>query len=233
MLYAFDLHLHTFFSRDASASPESMIAAAKERGLSGIAITDHDTSDGVEYLRRKGFIREDGEAVNDFLIVPGVEVSTKDGHLLSLGTTLPYMKRRPAYEVVSAIHERGGLAVAPHPFDKFRAGIREEVLNDLNLNAIETFNAAVSLKAFNKDASIYAKRRGLAGTAASDAHYASVVGLSSTIYDLPTLSLPALLQAIPSGGTLTESYLTFQQGLEKSLGNWFRLFRSTPQKPHN
>jgi len=217
MLHSFDLHLHTFFSRDAMNSPESMIEAAKKKGLSGIAITDHDTCEGVDYLRRKGFVREDGEAVDGFLIIPGVEVSTKEGHLLCLGTTLPYMKKEPAKKVISAIHERGGIAVAPHPFDRFRAGIRKEVLDDLDLAALETFNAAVSLKAFNNDASIYAQRRGLAGTAASDAHHASVVGLSSTMYDLPTLSLEALLKAILHGGTCSESYLTFQQGLEKTL----------------
>src|SRR3990167_8713335 len=64
--HSFDLHLHTFFSKDAADSHESMIAAAKKKGLSGIAITDHDTCDGVEYLRRKGWIRSDGEAESLF-----------------------------------------------------------------------------------------------------------------------------------------------------------------------
>jgi len=92
MLYSFDLHLHTHFSADACGSPEAMIQAAKRRGLSGIAITDHNTCEAVEYLTRKGLIRPDGQPVEGFLIVPGVEVSTADGHLLCLGTTLPYMK---------------------------------------------------------------------------------------------------------------------------------------------
>lgn len=230
MLYAFDLHLHTFFSHDAFHDPESMIAAAKARGLSGIAITDHDTCEGVEYLRRKGLIRDDGEAVDGFLIVPGVEVSTQEGHLLSLGTCLPYMKKKPVLEVISAIHQRGGVAVAPHPFDRFRAGIREKVLNDLDLSAIETFNAAVSLKAFNKHAVMYATRRKLAETASSDAHQSSAVGVGSTIYELPSLSLKDLLEAIPRGGIRSESYLTFRQSVDKNFGNWFRIFRSKPEK---
>ena len=89
MPYTFDLHLHTFFSKDAVDSPEAMVAAAKKKGLSGIAITDHDTCEAVEYLHKKGWIRDDGQPVDDFLIIPGVEVSTKEGHLLCLGTTLP------------------------------------------------------------------------------------------------------------------------------------------------
>ncbi|MBM3856843.1 MAG: PHP domain-containing protein [Verrucomicrobia bacterium] len=228
MQHSFDLHLHTFFSRDAVHSPEAMIAAAKKRGLSGIAITDHDTCEGVEYLRRKGLIRDDGEAVDGFLIIPGVEVSTQEGHLLCLGTTLPYMKRKPAIEVITAIHERGGIAVAPHAYDRFRAGIREEVLNDLDLAAIETFNAAVSMKRFNIHASNYAARRGLARTAASDAHHAAAVGISSTSYELPTLSQPALLTAIARGGISSENYLSFSQSMQKNIGNWFRIFNKKP-----
>ena len=226
MHYAFDLHLHTFFSKDAAGSPENMIAAAKNKGLSGIAITDHDTCEGVDYLRRKGLIREDGAAVDGFLIIPGVEVSTRDGHLLCLGTTLPFMKRSPAVDVVKAIHERGGIAIAPHAFDQFRAGIREEVLNNLELAALETFNAAVSLRRFNKQAAAYAARRGLACTSASDAHHASAVGISSTSYDLSTLSLSALLEAIPQGGLLSEHYLPLRESMKKNFGNWFRILRS-------
>jgi len=113
MRHSFDLHLHTHYSADACGSPEAMVAAAKRRGLSGIAITDHNTCDAVDYLTRQGMIRKDGQAVDGFLIVPGVEVSTADGHLLCLGTSLPFMKGKPAAEVVTAIRERGGVAVAP------------------------------------------------------------------------------------------------------------------------
>lgn len=228
MHHSFDLHVHTFFSRDAVHSPEKMIAAAKKKGLSGIAITDHDTCEGVEYLRHKGLISDNGEAVDGFLIIPGVEVSTREGHLLCLGTTLPYMKRKPAYEVVAAIQERGGIAIAPHAYDRFRAGIREEILNDLDLAAIETFNAAVSMKRFNTHAHSYAVRRGLPGTAASDAHHAAAVGVSSTSYELPTLSQSALLAAIHQGGRLSENYLSFSQSMQKNVGNWFRIFNAKP-----
>ncbi len=228
MLHSFDLHLHTHYSADACGSPEAMVEAARRRGLSGIALTDHNTCDAVDYLTRKGLIRNDGQPVDGFLIIPGVEVSTAHGHLLCLGTTLPYMKGKPASEVVAAIRERGGVAVAPHPYDRFRAGIREEVLNDLDLAALETFNAAVTLKCFNDHAAAYAAKRGLAATAGSDAHHASAAGISSTAYDLPELSLPALLGAIPRGGELNANYLSFAESMKKNLGNWFRIFNPKP-----
>ncbi len=206
-----------------------MVAAAKRRRLSGIAITDHNTCDAVEHLMRSGLIRRDGAAVEGFLIIPGVEVSTAEGHLLCLGTTLPQMKGRPALEVAAAIQERGGLAIAPHPFDKFRAGIREEVLDLLPLNALETFNSAVSLRSFNEKAAAYAARRGLASTASSDAHHASAVGICSTAYDLPELSLSSLLAAIPQGGDRTERYLSFSEAMKKNYANWFRFLNSSPK----
>ena len=229
MRHSFDLHLHTHYSADACGSPEAMIEAAKRRGLSGIAITDHNTCEAHDYLKGKGLLREDGAAVEGFLIVPGVEVSTADGHLICLGTTLPFMKGKPASEVVAAIKERGGVAVVPHPFDRFRAGIRKEVLDDLDLAAVETFNAAVSLKRFNEQAAAYALKRGIATTAGSDAHHDTAAGISSTAYDLPGLSLESLLAAIPKGGELNANYLPFSESMKKNFGNWFRIFNPKPK----
>lgn len=41
-----DLHIHTFFS-DSTSSPQEVITQAQACGLSCIAITDHDTVDGI------------------------------------------------------------------------------------------------------------------------------------------------------------------------------------------
>ena len=57
-------------------------------------------------------------------------MTTADGHLLCLGCTLPSsLKGMPAAEVCRLAHAAGGMAVAPHPYDLFRAGIRESVLD--------------------------------------------------------------------------------------------------------
>jgi predicted metal-dependent phosphoesterase TrpH len=129
MPHNIDLHTHSFFSGDGISSPEDLIAAARAKGLSGIAITDHNTCDAVNYLLEKGLMRLDGMPVNDFLVLPGVEVTTADGHLLCIGAELPYLKGKPAREVCDIIHQRGGLAIPPHPYDLFRAGIRLATLS--------------------------------------------------------------------------------------------------------
>jgi len=230
MRYAFDLHLHTHYSADGCGTPESMIAAAKQRGLSGIAVTDHNSCEAITYLTKAGLMREDGLPVNGFLVIPGVEVSTADGHLLCLGITLPNMKGAPALEVASVVKERGGICIAPHAYDSFRAGIREEILDQLDLAALETFNAAVTLRSFNAKAATYAARRGLAGTSASDAHHASAAGICSTAYELSELSVSAVLNAIPLGGERNENYLSFLESMKKNFVNWFRIFNRTPSE---
>ncbi len=62
-----DLHTHTVAS-DGSDSPYELISLAKDIGLSAIAITDHDTTDGI--LEGKEAAREVG-----LEFIPGVELS--------------------------------------------------------------------------------------------------------------------------------------------------------------
>ena len=101
MAFNIDLHTHSFFSGDGISSPEDLIAAARAKGLHGLAITDHNTCDAVNYLLEKGLMRLDGLPVDDFLVLPGVEVTTADGHLLCIGAELPYLKGKPARAVCS------------------------------------------------------------------------------------------------------------------------------------
>jgi len=222
MVHRFDLHVHSFFSKDAASPPEALIAAARARGLSGIAITDHDTCEAHEYL--KAHPPED-----DFLVVPGVEVSTAEGHLLCLGVTLPCLKGAPVKEVFERVKSCGGLAIPAHPFDQWRAGIRPAVLDTLDLEALEVFNAAVTSRRFNEKALAYAAARSLSQTAGSDAHHSSAVGVSSTAFEMDELSVPALLGAIRRGGRPDGHYLTFKEGIKKHFANWFRIF--TPRPP--
>ncbi len=65
----FDLHVHTNYS-DGIFPPEKVIELAKNRGLSGIAITDHDTIEGVKYIFENKLIED------NFKIIPGIELSS-------------------------------------------------------------------------------------------------------------------------------------------------------------
>jgi len=64
-----DLHLHTFYS-DGKLSPEELIQKAKLSGLDTLAVTDHDSVEGVEEAMHYG-------RLNDIEIIPGVELSSE------------------------------------------------------------------------------------------------------------------------------------------------------------
>ncbi len=76
-----DLHTHSTAS-DGTYSPSELIDYAHEKGLSAIALTDHDTVDGLsEAIER-------GEKYPELEVIPGIEYSTvrngKDVHIVGL-----------------------------------------------------------------------------------------------------------------------------------------------------
>lgn len=77
----FDLHCHTHFS-DGILSPEAVIARAKERGVSVLAITDHDTIAGVGIAQKAAL-------ESDLTLISGIEFSSQWGkggvHIVGLG----------------------------------------------------------------------------------------------------------------------------------------------------
>ncbi len=231
MGYNIDLHCHSFFSGDGVSSPEALIASARKKGLHGFAMTDHNTSDACRYLLDKGLMREDGLPVDDFVIIPGVEVTTAEGHLLCLGVILPYLKGTPAKEVCELVHAQGGLAIPPHPYDLFRAGIRQAVLDTLPIDGLEVFNAATTLKRYNKQAFEYATMKDLPMTAGSDAHHEAAIGTAYTILHTEDFSVQGLLGQIRKGTELNQRYMSPKDALKKTWNNWLRLRKKRVHKP--
>ena len=82
-----DLHNHTTAS-DGDYSPEALVDAAKVKGLLALAVTDHDTIDGVQ----RALIYGDTVGVE---VIPGVEVSVRFKEPLFTGTlhVLTYFDR--------------------------------------------------------------------------------------------------------------------------------------------
>ena len=220
---------HVFLGR-RRLQPGGVDHRGQGKGLHGIAITDHNTCDAITYLLDKGLMRLDGAAVDNFLVIPGVEVTTAEGHLLCIGATLPYLKGKPALEVCEMIHERGGLAIPPHPYDLFRAGIRFATLETLPVDALEVFNAATTLRRYNRYAFKYAQVRGLPMTAASDAHHAAAVGTAYTILNTEDLTVKGVLAQILKSNELNQQYLTPRDSMRKTWNNWLRLRRRNPSR---
>jgi predicted metal-dependent phosphoesterase TrpH len=167
-----DLHVHTHYSRDSLITPEELVIYAKKRGLDGVAITDHDRLDSALKIARE----------TDFFIVPGMEISSSNGHVVALNVQEVIPKGLGADETVDRIHRAGGIAVACHPVAFFKGSLRKHVSS--RFDAVEVINA--SSFPFNysvKNAQKIASRLAIARVAGSDAHYPPEIGYAYTLVE--------------------------------------------------
>jgi len=168
-----DLHCHTSASFDCLASPESVVRAAARRGLTHLALTDHDTIEGA--------LRGRDAAPDGLTVIVGEEVKTADGDLIALFLAEAVPPGLSALDTIEAVRAQGGLVGIPHPFDRYRGSM----LKDPRLEAIgqhvdwvEAFNARVVGGDGNERAAAFARELGLPGVAASDAHSVLEVGVA-------------------------------------------------------
>ena len=99
------------------------------------------------------------------------------------------------------------------------------MLDVLPIDALEVFNAASTLKRYNRNAFDYAQERKLPMTAASDAHHEAAIGTAYTILKTDEFSVRGVLEQIVRGNDLNQSYLTPKENFKKTWGNWFRFRR--------
>jgi predicted metal-dependent phosphoesterase TrpH len=180
-----DLHIHTSIS-DGLFTPRQLLDHAARRGdLNVLAITDHDRIDGSlwAYARRDRY---------PFDIVPGVEVSSAEGHILALWVFEAVPLGLSMAETAAAIHEQGGIAILAHPYFRQMRNVRRaarayrrdpDYLLRASLDGLEGFNAAVVLPGTNRTARRVARELGLAVTGGSDAHTLGAVGTGYTRFD--------------------------------------------------
>ncbi|ELZ39453.1 CehA/McbA family metallohydrolase [Halorubrum tebenquichense] len=112
-----DPHVHSEGSYDGHEPVELILEHAAEIGLDAVVITDHDV---IRESKRAAEIAPEYGLIG----IPGVEVSTAHGHLLAIGVDRMPPRGRPYDETVRAVHELGGVAVVPHPFQRSRHGVR-------------------------------------------------------------------------------------------------------------
>jgi predicted metal-dependent phosphoesterase TrpH len=191
-----DLHVHSVGSYDGSASVEEILDAAVEAGLDAVAVTDHDeieqSLEAADRANERGLVG-----------VPGVEVSTEEGHLLALGVEQRPSANEPVPDTIERVRELGGAAVVPHPFQRMRHGIG--AVEDCD--AIETYNSRLFTGLANKRARRFARRNDLPELAGSDAHIAEMVGRAYTLIDADR-DADSLIEAIKDGRTETRGKRT-------------------------
>ncbi|MWV63829.1 histidinol-phosphatase [Halorubrum sp. JWXQ-INN 858] len=114
-----DPHVHSEDSYDGHEPVELILEHAADIGLNAVVITDHDV---MGESKRAADLAADYGLIG----IPGVEVSTAHGHLLAIGVEEMPPHREPFGETVSWIHDHGGVAVVPHPFQRSRHGVRKK-----------------------------------------------------------------------------------------------------------
>ncbi|MFC4544648.1 PHP domain-containing protein [Halosolutus amylolyticus] len=218
-----ELHTHSSLSYDGRDPVELILEQAKAVGLDAIAVTDHDEIDAsleaVERAPEYGLVA-----------IPGIEISSKAGHVLGLGVEEAVPPGLSYESTIEAIHDQGGLAVIPHPFQESRHGVMARISRDqLALgDAIEIYNSRLLTGRANRQAERFARSRDLPMTAGSDAHISEMVGQAVTRVDADEQSADAILDAIREGKTSVEGKRTpWHISLRQFGGGVTRRLRNT------
>jgi len=167
-----DLHSHSRGSFDSLSAPKDMVGAAVDRGLTHLAITDHDRIDVAQEAKAL--------APAELTILVGEEVKTRDGDLICVFLDRAIAPGMSAMETIAAAREQGGLVGIPHPFDRMRGSLlRDATMASLapHVDWVEAHNARV-VGPGNEDASVFALEHGLPGVAVSDAHSVMEIGVA-------------------------------------------------------
>jgi predicted metal-dependent phosphoesterase TrpH len=200
-----DLHCHTFpLSDDSFLSPDQLIERAKAAGLDGVCLTEHDSV----WQPRK--LRELAERHN-FLIIPGIELNTEDGHILVFGLNRHATDTYRLPQLARLVTEAGGALVYPHPYRQFTPLLRMD--DDFWTMALEravaspAFQYVCALEAINgrstQDENLFSwqlcARLGLPAVAGSDAHDPSDVGTCATRFQRSIADVEDLVRELKAG----------------------------------
>lgn len=197
-----DLHIHSMYSKEDSVSKfplwklkrmtvEAILKMAKKRGLSAIAITDHDNIEAS--FEAEKLAKRDG-----ITIIPAIEISTKDGHILAYGVKKNIKPKMSAKATIEEIHRQGGLAVAAHPFSykglsAFYSLKRRKYVSLSPIDGIEIVSCVTNI---SKKAKKTAKILNLTEIGGSDAHCLSAIGYGITVFPESCQSKDDYLKAI-------------------------------------
>jgi predicted metal-dependent phosphoesterase TrpH len=200
-----DLHTHTQpLSHDSLLTADDLIDAAKAAGLDGVCLTEHDffwEPEKVAELRKR----------HDFLVLPGIEVNTEDGHIVVFGLEHYVYGMHRMHELSRLVEAAGGVMIAAHPY---RRQLPFELRNDgdwsealeraianpayAHVTAIESYNGRGSERD-NAFAHEIAARVSAGEVAASDAHSLKDVGRCATEFERPITDLADLITELHAG----------------------------------
>jgi len=189
-----DLHLHTNWSHDCQIPVDELLDHAEAIGLGAIAVTDHNVFGGA-------LEAVDAARGRDLIVIPGEEVKTDDqGEVIGLFLSEEIPRGLSFGDTIAAIHDQGGIAYLPHPFDRLHAIPDPATLHRHleEIDVLEVYNARLLFEGYNDEALRFARKYGLTMGAGSDAHVLQGVGtggLRMRAFDGPEEFLESLRTA--------------------------------------
>lgn len=206
----YDLHVHSKYSRDGYLDPKSIVKIARKRGLSGVAVTDHNTI--------KGGLETKKYETNDLKIIIGSEIQTERGEVMGLFLG-EEIKSNIFQDVIQEIKDQNGLVIFPHPFDEIRGnGIKPMYDDVFFVDCVEVYNSRCLLEKYNRQAYEFAQVNKLKISAGSDAHFANEIGRAGVIVNSEITHTEELLNENPIIFGTKSSIINL--GLTKVLKIW-------------
>jgi len=191
-----ELHCHSALSHDGRDPVELLVEQAAAVGLDGIAVTDHDA---IHASIEAAALAEEYGLVG----IVAMEVTSAAGHVLALGIEEQIPPGLSYDETLAKIHDQGGVAIVPHPFQSSRHGVAAHITDEqlASADAIEVYNSRLLTGRANRRAERFATAHGIPKTAGSDAHISEMVGQAVTEMGAEERSVEAVLSAIRDGRT--------------------------------
>ncbi len=183
-----DLHVHSYYSSDSLITPQDLVHYSNSQGLNAVAVTDHNQIKGSWKIAKE----------TDFLVIPGMEVSSAHGHIVALNVCELIPRGLSAEETVDNIHEAGGIAIAVHPYAWMKGSLTDHV-QEAKFDAVETVNAnAFPYGRCKRKAEEIAHKLQLPRVGGTDAHYGPTIGYGYTVIDCEP-SVESITRAIVDG----------------------------------
>ncbi|MCK5022815.1 MAG: hypothetical protein KAS04_01445, partial [Candidatus Aenigmarchaeota archaeon] len=131
----------------------------------------------------------------DIIFIPGVELTTQNGHLLALGITEHVESFKSFEESIDLIRDAGGIAISSHPYDMRGEGARKLALKT---DAIEIFNSMNIDRVGNRVMLSKFKNHDIPKVVGSDAHSPDIIGRCLNIMN-DVHDVDSVLKAILNG----------------------------------
>ena len=219
-MYYYELHMHTSDTSRCGRSPAAdMVAAYKQKGFTGVVVTDHlmnvqsHAEPETDWNRRvekqlAGYYAalEAGEKLG-LTVYCGWELTYQDNaeDYLTLGLSPqflydhPWLERYDIEKYRDAVHAAGGILVRAHPYRRAWYIKKPYVEREAIADAIEVFNGGNSSQEENDMALAYAQKHNMPMTGGSDAHHVDETARGYIALEKKAESYAELCEAIRTG----------------------------------